>query len=227
MISQQAVFNRSISFVFACLIVFAGCDGTVNEPLPDAPRQVHPEKGADRETSATELQWNATASASFYHVQVSERSDFEQLYIEDDYVVSASYPMSNLEVGKSYFWRIPAGNDEGFGQWSAAWDFKTARQGVIPPIPKLTLPADGVLDQPTQINFNWSPVDGATTYHIQVSLEENFVRRSADVEGVRGTSALIRGLVPTYIYYWRVRSENPLGFSSWSPTRFLVIEDDL
>ena len=212
-----------------CLLVIGmlGCDSSVNEEGPEVPRLVFPENGSNSETSATELQWNPSASASFYHVQVSGDAAINSLLIDDARVNSDSYPMRVLQVDKSYFWRVRAGNDIGFSQWTEAREFTTSKEGVIPPIPKLALPEDGSLDHPTQINFVWSPVDGATTYHIQVSLEENFIRRSADVTGVRGTSTLIRGLVPTYIYYWRVRSHNSLGFSSWSPTRFLVIEDDL
>ncbi|MEM8487962.1 MAG: fibronectin type III domain-containing protein [Bacteroidota bacterium] len=209
------------------MLGFLGCDGNANDPVPEVPRQIYPSNGADNEANATELQWNSAASAVFYQVQVSDRPGFADFVVNDERVVADSYQLSGLAVGELYFWRVRAGNDHGVGEWSETWQFATEKEAVIPPIPKLTLPADGELDQPTQINFIWDPVDGATTYHIQVSLEENFIRRSADVEGVRGNAALIRGLVPTYIYYWRVRSQNPLGFSSWSPTRHLVIEDDL
>ncbi len=226
MMDLQAIRVRAPWLLFLCLIGFWGCDGTVNDAGPDAPKLVAPENGSDKQTSATELQWNVAASASFYHLQVSQKSDFSNVVVEDDHVSSDSYPLTGLEVGKTYYWRLRGGNDDGYGDWSDAWQFEAEKEGVIPPIPRLASPVNESLDMPTQISFNWKQVDGATTYHIQVSLERNFVRRTADLEGIRGTSSTIQALVPTYIYYWRVRSKNPLGYSEWSPTWFVVIEDD-
>ncbi len=213
--------------LLACMLGFFGCDGSVNDATPDTPQQIFPSNGSANQANATELQWNSAASAVFYQVQVSDKPGFNNFVVDDQRVLADSYQLAGLDVGATYFWRVRAGNDMGVGEWSETWQFATEREAVIPPIPALSLPADGELDQPTQINFIWDTVEGATSYHIQVSLEENFIRRSADVEGVRGNAALIRGLVPTYIYYWRVRSQNPLGFSKWSATRHLVIEDDL
>lgn len=226
MMNLQSLQRKTFWVILVCMIGMTGCDGTVNDAGPDVPKLIYPNDGSE-EKNATELQWNTAAGASFYHVQVATSSSFTELSREDQRVTSNAFPMSSLEVGKEYFWRIRSGNDMGFGEWTKTRSFFTEKEGFIPPIPILASPGDGTLDHPTQINFEWAKVEGATTYHIQVSLEENFIRRSADVEGVRGTTTLIRGLVPTYIYYWRVRSQNPLGFSQWSPTRYLVIEDDL
>ncbi len=224
---MKRFLSAKLSFFLVLSVGLLGCDATVNEEVPDTPRLVFPENGSEAESSATELQWNSASSAEYYQVQVDVDAGFSSPLINDQRVDADSYPLQILEVGKSYFWRVRGVNENGASDWSEPRSFTTSKEGVIPPIPKLSFPDDGSLDHPTQVNFVWKSVEDATSYHIQVSLEENFIRRSADVTGIRGTSALVKGLVPTYIYYWRVRSFNSLGFGSWSPTRHIVIEDDL
>ncbi len=213
-----------------CLVGFVGitgCDsGAVNEPVPDSPALFSPINGDAEQANATELQWNSSANANFYQLQISKSASFAELIVDDQQVRSNSYPLKGLELGKDYFWRVRAVNDVGMGEWSQGWSFRPTREAEIPSIPKLAFPGVAAVDLPTQIDFSWDKVTDATAYHIQVSLEPNFRRRSADIEGVRETTARVRELVPTYTYFWRVRSQNPLGFSEWSQARRLVVEDD-
>ena len=128
---------------------------------------------------------------------------------------------------QTYFWRVRAQNDVGESEWSPVRRFSVSQEAIVPVHPGLVAPSNGALDMPTEVYFKWEEIPGASTYHLQVSLEANFIRRSADLSGIRGNVQQIKSLVPTYIYYWRVRAENPVGKSVWSPTWSIVIEDDL
>lgn len=226
---QRSIFLQLLTCC-VCLAGFvgvSGCDsGTVNDPVPERPALFSPLNGDAEQANATELQWNSSANADFYQLQISKNASFDGLVVDDQQVRSNSYPLKELELDKDYFWRVRAVNDVGMGEWSQAWSFSSNREAEIPSTPKLAYPGVGAVNLPTQIDFAWDEVDGATAYHIQVSLEPNFRRRSADIEGVREATARVRELVPTYTYFWRVRSQNPLGFSEWSLARRLVVEDD-
>jgi hypothetical protein len=225
--SAMVVRTASPSLLFSVALCWlsAGCGTVDSDPPPDAPTLVAPADGSEDEADVLELQWNSAQEADRYHLQVAEDPSFQSLLVDEPGLSSVHYVLQDLEIGATYYWRLRSGNESGFGDWSPARRFIPAEAARLPAIPRLVSPATGVEDMPTDIYFEWAPIHGASTYHLQVSLEENFVRRSADLDGIRGDRVLIRELVPTYIYYWRVRSVNPLGVSGWSEVRVLEIED--
>ncbi|MEZ4702342.1 MAG: fibronectin type III domain-containing protein [Rhodothermales bacterium] len=220
--------KRMSSRLFLPLVALffaAGCGAVGAGDLPETPSLVAPRNGSPNEAVVLELQWNASTDAELYHLQVSADAQFGSLVVDDEGVNNVQYIVRDLDLGSTYFWRIRAVNGSGYSDWSETRQFKAAETPHTPAIPRLVSPQTGVEDMPTDIYFEWEPTEGASTYHIQVSLEQNFVRRSADLEGVRGERVLIRELVPTYIYWWRVRSVNPVGASEWSEVRVLEIHD--
>ena len=214
------------SVLCVALLGWLGCNGEVNDPGIDAPTLVAPEKGLSDSGNSVELQWNSTASANAYDLQVATDRDFRSLVFEEEGVFGRLYLIYDLPIGNTYFWRVRARNVDDVSDWSETWDFSASREATIPISPKLAFPSDSTQNMPQDISFGWDPVKDATRYHLQVSLERNFIRRSADIESVRGTSQRVIGLIPTYIYYWRVRAISPVGESQWSPVWQLVVEDE-
>ena len=215
-----------VQFLVVALITLVGCDAQDPVTGPDVPSLFAPSNGTSDSGTALELQWNTSPRGELYHLQLSESPDFSSYVINNDKINGNLYILSQLPLGKKHYWRVKALNLEGQSEWSETWSFTPTRETIIPTIPRLAYPSDSTQNMPQSITFNWQPVDGATRYHLQVSLEENFIRRSADTEDVRGTNQRINGLVPTYIYYWRVRALNPAGYGQWSPTWRLVVEDE-
>ncbi|MDZ4699018.1 MAG: fibronectin type III domain-containing protein [Rhodothermales bacterium] len=224
----QRVCSPAARFVMVALSlvhVLAGCGVVDTAQLPEVPTLVAPVNGSASEPDVLELQWNSATEAETYHLQVASDPSFSALIVDDEALNSIQYIVRDLEVGAIYYWRIRSSNGSGYSDWSETRQFKPASAALPPAIPQLISPLSGVGDMPSDIYFEWDDVAGASTYHIQVSLEENFLRRSADLDGIRGERVLIRELVPTYIYWWRVRSVNPLGVSAWSEVRVLEIHD--
>ncbi len=194
--------------------------------MPDVPSLVAPQDRAFEVSDALELQWNHAAHAERFHVQVATDPAFASPIVDEHELTSISYVLTDLRIGTMYYWRVRAYSPSGAGEWSQVRSFKPASQVAVPGVPTLVAPSPNAQNQPTEIFFEWDPIPGASTYHIQVSLEDDFLRRSADLDGVRGTGTQIRELVPTYVYFWRVRAVNPLGYSEWSSTRRLVVLDE-
>ena len=219
-------FPRFLVFSGFILLTFVGCDAQEPALGPDEPSLFAPVNGFNNAGTALELQWNTSPRGELYHLQLSDTPDFSSFVVNDDKINGNLYVLSELPIGEKHYWRVRALNLEGASEWSETWSFTPAKETIIPTIPRLAFPTDSTQNMPQSITFNWQAVDDATRYHLQVSLEENFIRRSADTEDVRGTSKRINGLVPTYIYFWRVRAVNPAGYGQWSPTWRLVVEDE-
>lgn len=87
----------------------------------------------------------------------------------------------------------------------------------LPVAPVLLAPPDGAIDQPTTLSFRWHQSETATTYHLEVSVDNTFgdVKIFNDSTLI-DTSQTIQGLAGGASYYWRVRSRNAAGWSGWS-----------
>ncbi|MFQ5569454.1 MAG: hypothetical protein ACE5G0_07245 [Rhodothermales bacterium] len=213
---------------FLLLILLAGllgCDsgGTGDSHLA-IPTMRSPGNGVTDVPNALELQWYPSAGALTYHVQVSGDAGFATVEVEAQEIDDTSFIINELQVGKTYYWHVRAANLADFSDWSPAWSFTPNAIAVVPPTPVLTFPADDQTSLPTTVMFDWEGSPGATTYHIQVSLDPGFFRKEVDKEGVTGTGLSVSKLIHGYTYYWHVRAVNPAGVSEWSPMRVFVIE---
>lgn len=54
------------------------------------------------------LKWNAVDTAENYHLQVATDPNFKWLKVDDNFVKRPSYDLSQLEAGKTYYWRVAA-----------------------------------------------------------------------------------------------------------------------
>jgi hypothetical protein len=98
---------------------------------------------------------------------------------------------------------------------------RCVRGGLCTPpnIPVLSSPQNGATGVATTPFLDWGDVSGATSYDVQVCSDSNCssVVRSANVTESQWivSPALVKGTT----YYWRVRSVNACGPSSWSGIR--------
>jgi hypothetical protein len=92
-------------------------------------------------------------------------------------------------------------------------------QITSPGTPVLNLPANNSINQGDTIDLKWNYSNGSSFYQLQVSTDEtfsgNFLVNSSSVEDTSFTIFGMKGLTK---YYWRVKSKNIAGESSWSST---------
>jgi phosphodiesterase/alkaline phosphatase D-like protein len=77
----------------------------------------------------------------------------------------------------------------------------------------LATPANGATGVGMPVTLTWNAADRATSYEVQVSLDQNFVNGVITRNQVTGTSVELSELQPNTIYYWRVRAGNGAGRS--------------
>ncbi|MGE5314329.1 MAG: fibronectin type III domain-containing protein [Acidobacteriota bacterium] len=91
---------------------------------------------------------------------------------------------------------------------------------VVPPNkPELVSPADQASGLPTSLLLTWEPVNGATSYHIQVATEETFQSQTVNRDTIHATTFAIQYLRNYSRYFWRVRAVNSSEYSGWSAGR--------
>jgi hypothetical protein len=173
---------------------------------------------------AVSLAWKAEESADYYQIQISRAPGFASIEKEEKRVLKSHYDVRDLEMQSTYYWRVRAANEAGVGDWSTAWTFTPTREAHHPTVTSLAMPPDRAINQPTEIEFRWDEVAGATSYQLEISLDAFYNTKFASIEGIKNTNRFIYGLVKTYTYYWRVRAYNPAGYGPWSQTRYIIIE---
>jgi hypothetical protein len=170
--------------------------------------------------------------AQAYRLQVSTDATFTTVNwtVDTENLVAAptaSNPFTPL-TNTNYFWRVrPLIGGSEVGQWSQVWKTRfDASLGLAPvagSAPTLIRPTNGFEFAETTPLLEWFPLSGATSYNVQISLDQDF-STTVDTATVSNpayapTQSLAQrnlGDVNFGIYYWRVR-QAPSG--TWSEAR--------
>ena len=82
--------------------------------------------------------------------------------------------------------------------------------------PTLSSPQNGAKNVDLSPTLSWNISSGAQSYRLQVSITNQFTTTIYDDSTLTGTSILVSGLSSSTSYYWRVRTQNIFGPSSYS-----------
>ena len=171
---------------------------------PPAPSLAAPADGASGIPLAPTMSWNASATTTYYRLQVSNSSGFSTLAFDDSMITITSRAINTLANSTTYYWRVSARNSVGTGNWSTVRSFVTA----TPPLaPVLALPANGAVGQSTIPVLSWNAAMGATLYRLQVSTSSVFTTILYEYLATT-TSQQTGGLNGGTTYYWRVYASN-------------------
>jgi len=180
--------------------------------------------GSSVATTSFDANWNSSASATGYKLEVSANSGFTSYlagYGPKDVGNVTTYSISGLTANTNYYYRISAYNATGTGLAS------TIKQVLTAPVAPTTSAATSITN--TTLVANWSSVAGATGYRIDVATDAGFTSillayTNKDVGNV--TSASVAGLNGSITYYYRVRAYNTGGTSGNSGTTNVTTSPD-
>lgn len=85
-------------------------------------------------------------------------------------------------------------------------------------VPNLWSPANQTISQPLTIDFNWSPVNGASKYQLKISTDSAFATRFYSDSTLKATTQQVGGFIYYTTYYWRVRAKNGDKWTEYSDT---------
>lgn len=183
------------------------------------------------------LQWSVVEGATNYHLAVANNPWFGPKVVDTD-VVGTSFTLAfDLVAGGTYYWRVNASNGAGAGGTSATWRFIVAGspgpEATPTPTPLPTATPGAALSAPVlrspgaagstpiigtlKPEYRWNPVDGATSYRIQLSRNASFTSLVTNTT-TAGTSYSVpwSNLSTGTQYWWRVMAMNSAGASDWS-----------
>ncbi len=191
---------------------------TTSMPLPAKVTLFDPVDKTKLRTTTPTLSWKKADRAETYSIQISRDAQFEGFSIR--YTKSAieelfhEIPKGRLENNTTYYWRIRASNETGFGEYSDIWSFEI---GSSMDAPGLLYPANGATNVNTNPTITWSPVDGAESYRIQISTKEGFDGSLVVNQGSLTESKYVfNNSESGVLYRWRVRGESSSGNGDWS-----------
>ena len=182
-----------------------------------------------------QLRWSPVDEAAVYHLQISELSDFANLFL-DEQVRGTAFVIPDLDSG-TWYWRVQpifSSVYEGVTNFSQVSFFQIDRRVGLSPL-SLNMPAHEsiiVLDEAREgIYFSWSNSREAVSYTIKISSQSDL--DSPVLSRTVNSNFFIYGReeaspVPGR-YYWSVSYSGARGdLSPPSQTRsFLITENDI
>ncbi len=158
------------------------------------------------------VNWNPVAGTTDYLLDVS-LDNFNTFVFQDKSMGAAvSDTIGGLSMNDTVYYRVRAVLACGTTDYS---DTVSANTLDIPIAPDVTAGASGIGCD--TLVANWNNVPDATTYRIDVSLD-NFATFHVQDSVVASNSFVIRGLASGDSIYYRVRAENDCGVSGNSDT---------
>lgn len=192
----------------------------IEEASIDPPTLASPANGAEiGGPTAVLLDWNASAGADRYNVQVSTNSSFSNIVVSANNVTATEWTTPTL-AEDVYYWHVQASDGSETSGWSSARSF-TITTAILPP--NLVSPANGAeFTGPTDVLLDWNAASGATSYEIQLALDpgfSNIYSEQSDFPATEWTTPIL----DADTYYWHVRGTDGEFTSDWSSGRNFVI----
>jgi len=144
--------------------------------------------------------------------------------VVDSTVLDTTTVLTNLTHYRTYWWKVRAHNDVGWGTFSVPGSFLVYAKALPPPA--LVSPPDHAVNQPiAALQIVWqtvSPVQGpadTVRYHVQVSVYQGFDTLLVNDSTVIDTMMQLDNLGENVLYYWRVRASDLYSTSDWAAAR--------
>lgn len=194
--------------------------------------------------------WPAVAGAKDYELRISTDQDFNQLVPSPNKTIvvkGTRYSPPTTLDNDEYWWQVRARDNSGNAiAWSSLAGDGHARVPVRhfqrhwPDVPELTYPADSLTAVGNPFFFEWTPVEHASEYELQVGTDQHFspltfetcqAKSTTYTPGFSGPGYLRDDcdLSPGYSYFWRVRAlDDPAGVvGEWSAIHSFTYDDRL
>lgn len=177
-----------------------------------APELVSPANQVTLPVTNVTFEWIAVKNAEEYELQLAVDPSFTNIFESRTEITTTSVDKEGLAFETTYFWRVRAYRNQLISDWSTVSRFTIAP--IPAPIP--LSPAPNSVLTTRQASLEWSLVDQAASYTVQVSTDENFLSGVVEESSIPGTSTVMDELSWFDEHFWRVRAENGGQVSPWS-----------
>ncbi|MEM2638209.1 MAG: hypothetical protein QW704_02445, partial [Candidatus Hadarchaeales archaeon] len=184
------------------------------------PTLIYPINGENTNDNTPILHWQSLIDGSppvWYYVSVSDNATFPYENFSSGWITDNNWTTPNLSDG-IWYWRVKARDNAGNeGGWSSVWSF---RVDTIPPAaPTLVSPSDGENTNDNTPTLVWNNIfenSLPVVYTIEVDTENTFTdplffTTTVENWSTTGTSSITTPVLPSIVYYWRVRARDNAG----------------
>jgi hypothetical protein len=161
----------------------------------------------------TIFRWQKTATATKYQFDLSTSNTFSTFVISDSSIIDTTTAISSLNLNTTYYWRVRAKNNSGWGAYSSIRSFTTWN---VPSQIVLAIPSDASSLIPIPTICKWHKETTATKYQYDLSTSNTFTSYVVLDSTITDTLKSISGLSLNTNYYWRVRAKNAAGWGLYS-----------
>lgn len=166
-------------------------------------------------TTGFTANWSAVPNVANYRIDVSQDDFVTFVTGNNDRLVNATtVNVTGLQSGRTYKYRVRAVGATCTSVNSN--NVSVTLPGIAPSAP-VAIAATNITE--TSFQANWNAVTNATSYQLDVSLDQNFTSLLASYTSktVTGTNDLVTGLTSGTPYFYRVRALNGNTVSGNSP----------
>jgi hypothetical protein len=194
---------------------------TITLPLPVAPTQISPARGAATNDSTPDLVGFGVAYGTDFEFQIALNSSFTSSSQSSIPSSANTFEVSNPLSDGTWYWRVRMLNSNGQpGAWSGT---RTLLIDTAPPgVPILKLPAENFIARGGSVLHQWSGVTGATQYELEY--DESGGNFDTPVYQSGPIAALTKSVPPQVLgsYIWRLRAGDAAGnWGAWTSARSL------
>lgn len=178
---------------------------------PETFRLTYPANNAKNVYGRTELTWEESANAFFYHLEISDKADMSNIILERERMIYNKYTMEQnaLEPGKTYYWRVTAYTKNRRLKTECQDGIRSFTVEKYPTAPLLYAEQPGEQEGTVTLWFRKS--DTADSYTVYYGKEQGVYTRK--ITGVTDSSYTISGLKGGQLYYFAVTANNSVGES--------------
>lgn len=159
---------------------------------------------------------SGSEAISNYWLSISTDSLFGTIAYTDSSITGLQTSVSVLANNTTFYWRVRAKNELGWGMRSATGYFTTIV--AIPETALLHQPENHVYQIPQPILLRWGKAQRAEKYILQVSLDAGFNQIFIADSTLTDTLYQLPPLNPATTYFWRITAVNIAGYGQHSTT---------
>ena len=165
---------------------------------------------------------NVNAEAIRFQIIRDDKTTFKDVIVK--IVNNGSKYSCNVDSGSSYKVRCLSVRGVSSGsRISSGWSDYSDNYGTPPKASSGITSIKASTE--TSVTLTWGKASTATSYEIEYTDNKNYFDKSSEVSKttVESTTAIITGLESGKLYYFRVRSVNNNGSSSWTAIKSVVV----
>jgi hypothetical protein len=130
--SEHAFYRTDGKFGQNSIYAVSAFTATAGGSEPVAPMLALPTEFATDVPLTLTLEWQYPSEGVSYDLQVSTDAEFSSLIVDEDGLDTTSYAYAGLSHSSTYYWRVRAWNESGYGAYSQIWSFTTVDPMDVP-----------------------------------------------------------------------------------------------